>query len=240
MSATEVERGTQRRTVATLSGSQVLGGVGLSAGVAVGALLAEEVSGSAQWAGLGGTFQVLGAALIAVPMVRLMAARGRRAGLVLGYVLAMAGALGLIASGVIGSFTLLLLSSLLFGGATASNSQARYAAVDLAAPAHRGRDLATVVWATTVGSVLGPNLVGPSEPLSRALGLPAWSDPSSSRWPGWCWPCCCCRCGCVRTLSWRRGAAPPPTPGTRCAWSTARCCGGCGSSRHREPPHWAW
>jgi MFS family permease len=172
-----VDRGTQRRTVATLSGSQVLGGVGLSAGVAVGALLAEEVSGSAQWAGLGGTFQVLGAALIAVPMVRVMAARGRRAGLVLGYALAMAGAGGLILSGVVGSFPLLLVSSILFGGATASNSQARYAAVDLAAPAHRGRDLSTVVWATTVGSVVGPNLVGPSEPLSRALGLPRLVGP---------------------------------------------------------------
>ena len=55
----------QRRTVRTLVGSQVLGGVGLSAGIAVGALLAEDVSGSAKFAGLGATFQVLGAAVIA-------------------------------------------------------------------------------------------------------------------------------------------------------------------------------
>ena len=74
----------QRHIVRTLVGSQVLGGVGLSAGIAVGALLAEDVSGSAEFAGLGGTFQVLGAALIAIPMSRLMAARGRRPGLVLG------------------------------------------------------------------------------------------------------------------------------------------------------------
>ena len=58
----------QRHVVRTLVGTQVLGGVGLSAGIAVGALLAEDVSGSAQFAGLGGTFQVLGAALIAIPM----------------------------------------------------------------------------------------------------------------------------------------------------------------------------
>jgi hypothetical protein len=64
----------QQRVVRTLAGTQVLGGVGLSAGVAVGALLAEDVSGSAQFAGLGGTFQVLGAALIAIPMSRVMAA----------------------------------------------------------------------------------------------------------------------------------------------------------------------
>lgn len=167
----------QRRTLTTLVLSQVLGGVGLSAGVAVGALLAEEVSGSATWAGLGGTFQVLGTALITIPMTRLIAVRGRRPGLALGYVLAALGALGLIVAGVIGNFPLLLLASVLLGGATASNGQARYAAVDLAPSARRGRHLSLVVWVTTVGSVLGPNLVGPSEPVARALGLPVLTGP---------------------------------------------------------------
>lgn len=167
----------QRRTVATLSMSQILGGISLASGVAVGALLAEEVSGSPTYAGLGSTFQVIGSALIAVPMARLSAARGRRPGLALGYVLSFVGALGLIASGIVGSFTLLLCASLLFGGSTASNNQARYAAADLADPAHRGRDLSLVVWATTIGSVLGPNLVGPSEPVSRLLGIPRLTGP---------------------------------------------------------------
>jgi MFS family permease len=167
----------QRRTVATLSMSQILGGVSLASGVAVGALLAEQVSGSPTYAGLGSTFQVLGSAIIAVPLARLSAARGRRPGLALGYALSFVGALGLIASGIIGSFALLLLASLLFGGSTASNNQARYAAADLADPTHRGRDLSLVVWATTIGSVLGPNLVGPSEPVSRMLGIPRLTGP---------------------------------------------------------------
>lgn len=167
----------QRRTVATLSMSQILGGVSLASGVAVGALLAEEVSGSPTYAGLGSTFQVIGSALIAVPLARLSAARGRRPGLVLGYALSFVGALGLIAAGIVGSFALLLVASLLFGGSTASNNQARYAAADLADPAHRGRDLSLVVWATTIGSVLGPNLVGPSETVSRLLGIPRLTGP---------------------------------------------------------------
>lgn len=157
--------------------SQILGGVSLASGVAVGALLAEEVSGSPTYAGLGSTFQVIGSALIAVPLARLSAARGRRPGLVLGYALSFVGALGLIAAGIVGSFALLLIASLLFGGSTASNNQARYAAADLADPAHRGRDLSLVVWATTIGSVLGPNLVGPSEPVSRLLGIPRLTGP---------------------------------------------------------------
>ncbi|MFV0463567.1 MAG: MFS transporter [Nostocoides sp.] len=167
----------QRRTLATLSTSQTLGGVGYSAGIAVGSLLAENVSGRTELAGLGGTFQVLGGALLAIPMVRIMARRGRGIGLIFGYGLAVLGAIGLITAAVIGSFTLLLASSILFGGATASNNQTPYAATDLAAPAHRGRDLSLVVWATTVGSVLGPNLVGLANPISRLLHLPLLAGP---------------------------------------------------------------
>jgi len=167
----------QRRTVATLVGSQVLGGVGLATGFAVGSILAEEISGSAKFAGLGGTFQVLGGALIAIPMAALMARSGRRPGLLLGYALACLGAIGIVLSGVVGSFALLLVASALFGGGAAANSQARFAAADLAEPRHRGRDLSMVVWATTIGSVLGPNLVGPSEPMARALGIPVLTGP---------------------------------------------------------------
>src|SRR6478736_3953845 len=60
----------------------------------------------------------------------------------------------------------------LFGGGTTANNQTRYAAADLAAPARRGRDLSIVVWATTIGSVVGPNLVGPGKAVAHALGLP--------------------------------------------------------------------
>lgn len=167
----------QRRTLGTLVASQILGGIGLSAGVAVGALLAEDISGSTAYAGLGGTLQVLGAALLAVPMAHIMDVKGRRPGLVFGYGCAFLGAIGLIWAAVSRNFPLLLVSSVLFGGATASNSQSGFAAADLAQPEHRGRDLSLVVWATTIGSVLGPNLIGPSEPVARQLGIPVLSGP---------------------------------------------------------------
>lgn len=163
----------QRRILGTLVGSQMLGGVGVASGIAVGSLLAEDVSGSESLAGLGGTFQVLGGALIAVPMARIMARSGRRPGLVMGYALGMAGAVLLTVSGIVRSFPLLLLGSVLFGGATAANSQARYAAADLSEPAHRGRDLSIVVWATTIGAVLGPNLVGAAAKVAEVLDIPS-------------------------------------------------------------------
>ena len=86
---TAPDRSVQRRTISTLIGTQVLVGVGVSAGAGVGALLAEDVGGSADLAGLGGTFQVLGGALIAIPMAHVMAARGRRLGLLVGYALCL-------------------------------------------------------------------------------------------------------------------------------------------------------
>ena len=170
-------RTVQRQTVSTLIVTQVLVGVGVSAGAGVGALLAEDVGGSADLAGLGGTFQVLGGALIAIPMAHVMAARGRRWGLLLGYALGIIGALTMIVAGAVRNFPLLLAGAALFGGSNAANSQARYAAADLADEAHRGRDLSTVVWATTIGAVFGPNLAGPGEPVAEWLGIPPLTGP---------------------------------------------------------------
>ena len=167
----------QRRTLGTLSGSQVLGGVGVASGLAVAAIVAEQLLGSATWAGLAGTAQVLGAALMTVPMARTMAAVGRRVGLTLGYVVGSVGAGLAVLAQVRGSFALLVAGAALFGAATTSNSQARYAAADLAPADRRGRALSVAVWATTVGAVAGPNLLGVAGDLAAAVDLPRLAGP---------------------------------------------------------------
>ncbi|MER7072688.1 MFS transporter [Terrabacter sp. NPDC000476] len=173
LAPTSVDRSTlQRRVVRTLVGSQVLSGVGLASGIAVGALLAEDLSGSEALAGVGTTAQVLGTALLTIPVARATAARGRRVGLRWGLAVAFLGAALVLVAAVVRSFPLFVVGMFLFGGGTTANNQTRYAAADLATPARRGRDLSTVVWATTIGSVAGPNLVGPGRALARAVGLP--------------------------------------------------------------------
>lgn len=165
----------QRRTVAVLSGAVALAGLGVTAGVTVGGLLARQVAGTDNAAGLGQTASVLGAAAIAVPLARLSDRAGRRAGLAAGWAIAVLGATLSVVAALTSSLPLLLVGLFLFGASTACGLQARYAAADLAPVEHRGRALATVVWATTVGSVLGPNLAEPAAGLGSALGLPSLS-----------------------------------------------------------------
>ena len=173
LAPTSVDRATlQRKVIRTLVGSQILSGVGMACGIAVGALLAEDLSGTEALAGVGTTAQVLGTALLTIPVARATAARGRRVGLRWGLAVAFVGAALVLVAAVLRSFPLFVVGMFLFGGGTTANNQTRYAAADLAAPVHRGRDLSIVVWATTIGSVAGPNLVGPGKALANALGLP--------------------------------------------------------------------
>ena len=166
-----------RRAVRTLVVAQALGGIGITIGVATASLLARDVSGSESQAGLAQTTQVLGAAVASFLLARLMARRGRRAGQVTGLLLGAIGATLAVVAGVVGSMVLLLAGTALLGCSSASNLAARYAATDLAPVQSRARSLSYVVWATTVGAVVGPNLTGFSGDVSRWLGIPELTGP---------------------------------------------------------------
>ncbi|MEX1079064.1 MAG: MFS transporter [Homoserinimonas sp.] len=173
---TDTER-LQRKTVWVLSSAQIMGGLGIGATVSVGALLAADVSGSDAWSGMASTMSTLGAAGLALPLARFAAGRGRRPSLAFGSVLAAASAILLVYAAAIVSFPLLLVAFALSGAGMATNLQARFAATDLARPARRGRDLSLVVWSTTIGSVLGPNLIQPGQVIGDALGMPSLTGP---------------------------------------------------------------
>lgn len=170
-------RNVQRRTVALLSTAQVFGGIGTGATVSIGSILAVELSGSTAWAGAVATVMTLGAALAALPLASLADRRGRRAGQVTGLSAALAGAVLMVLAVVSGLFVLLVLGAAGIGVGTAASLQARFAAVDLADPEHRGRALSTVVWAVTIGAVAGPNLIQPGTMVGQALGLPPVAGP---------------------------------------------------------------
>jgi MFS family permease len=154
----------------------MVGGIGVAIGIAVGALLAESLGGTAM-SGLGQSALVIGAAVLALPVTRVMRVHGRRPGLVLAYLTGTIGAGVVLISAWRGSVLWLLLGLMLFGGGNAANYQARYAAVDLAEPVKRGRQLSFVVWATTIGSVIGPNVARPADDVVHRFGAAPYSGP---------------------------------------------------------------
>jgi MFS family permease len=140
-------------------------------------MLAEMISGSAAWSGAASTFSTLGAALWAIPLSRLAVAKGRRVALATGGALAVLGASTIILSAVLNVFLILIVGLVFIGAASAISLQARFSATDLPSLRSPGRDLSLVVWATTLGAVVGPNLIAPGDELGMMLGLPHLSGP---------------------------------------------------------------
>lgn len=174
---TTTDRATlQRRIVRVLALAQICGGIGVASGAAVGSLLAADLSSDA-FAGVASASSVIGAALIAIPVTRLMSESGRRPGLILAYAIGLIGVFMVILGAALRLFPLALPGMILTGGGTTATLQSRYAATDLADERHRGRDLSTVVWATTIGSVVGPNLAEVMGNLAAHFSLPRLSGP---------------------------------------------------------------
>jgi len=172
LTTTSARGSVRAKLMATLFVAQVCGSTGHSIGLAVGSIMAASITGTNTWSGVPIAVGALGTALASWPIARLMDRSGRRPGLALGYGLAVIGAvLGLL--GVAGrSFTLMLIGMTLFGIASTSNLLARYAAADVSPPAQRGRAMGLIVWGSTVGSIIGPNLMAPALVLGALLSVP--------------------------------------------------------------------
>lgn len=179
-SVTTAPAGPRDRTVANrvrLVVAQLLCGVGIASGVAVGGVLAEKLSGVMGVAGFAQTASIIGAGLMAIPLARLAVRHGRRWSLTLGFTTAAVGAVLILVAATTGQFWLYLIAMVLFGSGTATNLQSRYAAMEFSRPGAEARSMSIVLWATTVGSIAGPNLSAPGANLGKALGLVPLSGP---------------------------------------------------------------
>jgi MFS family permease len=163
----------RERTVWSLVAGVALGSIGYIAALTVATIVAKDLAGSTAWSGAPGAAVVLGAAVGSTLLSRLMAVRGRRAGLTTGYAIGVAGALVATAAVVARSLPLLLLGMTLIGFGNSANQLSRYTAADLYPPARRASAIGVVVWGATVGAVVGPNLVGWAGDLGERIGLPA-------------------------------------------------------------------
>lgn len=167
----------RRRTSGVLIAGQMLGGIGVPISIALAPVLATEVSGTESLSGFASTAAVIGTAVVSLPLAALMTARGRRPGLVLAYVIGAAGAALVVLAAAVKSFPLLMLGMAAFGAASSANLQSRFAAADLAEPDHRARAISIVVWASTIGAVLGPNLSAPASRSFAGTSIPQMAGP---------------------------------------------------------------
>ena len=164
--------GAHRRTTAVLITGVSAGSTGIIAALTVSTLVAEGLIGEATWSGLPVAASVLGTAVGSSLLVEAIGRWGRRRGLPLGYAIGAIGAGLALTAAVRSSFTLLIGGLFVLGFGHSVNMITRYVVADLSHPARRARAVGLVVWAGTIGAVVGPNLLSPSGRLASRLGLP--------------------------------------------------------------------
>lgn len=167
----------QPKTLRTLSTAQILSGIGIAGTIPAGSLLVASLTKSETLAGVAQTFSVLGAAVMALALANLTRRGGRRWALSTGYLLGALGATTAVIGGSQKMLPLIFMGTFLIGASSAAGYQARYAAIDLATEHTRASSLSIVVWASTIGSVAGPNLLAPVGDVAETFNLPRLTGP---------------------------------------------------------------
>jgi len=167
----------RRRSTFTLIAGVALASTGHIAAVTIATIAAEQLVGTAALAGAPSATTDFGAAVGSAVLGWIAGRRGRRLALTVGYGTAVGGALVATLALVLGSFPMFLGGMFFVGFGNSSSLAARYAAADLRPAAARATAIGTVVWAATIGAVVGPNLVSLAGSVAVALGLPEVSGP---------------------------------------------------------------
>ncbi len=140
-------------------------------------IVAVRLAGTETAAGMPSSIQTFSQALTALPIALLMGRFGRRIGLTLGYGLGALGGLVGLAALATSSFPLLLASAALLGVSRGSADQGRFAAGEMFPESERARMIGRLVFAGTIGAIVGPALVSPSGRLLGSLGQNADMGP---------------------------------------------------------------
>lgn len=162
---------TRRRLLGTLFLSSAFVRTGFIAAVTVAALVAEDLLDSVALSGMPAAAATIGVAVGTTPVAALMAARGRRVGIAGSLVLGVAGAVMAVVAIGVESFPLFVLSLFVVGFGASGDRLSRYAAADISTSDQRALAIAIVVWAGTIGSVVGPALLETVEGIAESFGM---------------------------------------------------------------------
>ena len=134
-------------------------------------IIAADLSGSDSAAGVPSTLGLVFRALTTYPLGWLMGRVGRRLGLSLGLFVGMLGtAVSAWAIGV-GHFWIFAFGAGVAGVARGASDLSRYAAAEVSPPQQRAKIIGWIVFAGTIGALMGPILVAPAAELAGRLGL---------------------------------------------------------------------
>jgi MFS family permease len=168
----------QKQTLRTLMSGLVPAGAAITSAYSAAAVLGEEITGNETFGALAAACLTTGAALSTLPLAKIMAAKGRRPGIVTGYAVAVVGAVLAMTAAITEVYIFLPLGILGVGVGNGANLAARFAAADLAPEENKASAIGNLVWASTIGSVLGPTLgLGPAKKLGNLLGAPELAGP---------------------------------------------------------------
>lgn len=148
---------------------------GYIAAVTVSTLAARAITGSELLAGLPPAVAVISTAVGTSALGRVVVQTGRRRSLILGTVAATLGA-GIAAWSVYAEvFAFLLIGMAILGFGNAASHLSRYTAAELVEPGRRGAAVSLIVWAGTIGAVVGPRLLDPAGEFAESLGAIAYA-----------------------------------------------------------------
>jgi len=157
------------RTTWTLFVAVALGSTALYAAFTAAPLVAREIGASRAWSGVPGAASIIGTALGSTVLSWVMARRGRRAGLALGWAIGVFGGVVAAIAVAASAFAGLLLAMALIGIGHAATQLSRFAATDIHPEERRPLILGWVVWASTIGAALGPSLLGAGRAAARVF-----------------------------------------------------------------------
>jgi len=178
MTASILSRSVRRRISGTLFTSQSLFSAATILAFAMTPIVAAELGGSDSVATWPSTITLVTRAILAYPVGWFLDRFGRRLGLSVGYFLGMTGVLIAARSIINGSFAGFLAGAAFIGGSRSSSEQSRYVAAEVYPTGSRSKAIGWIVFAGTVGTVLGGPVLGePSIALAENNGLAPFTGP---------------------------------------------------------------
>lgn len=159
-----------RRNTWLLFLAQACLSTGLTTAAQLGSLIVYSLTGTAVLSGLPSAITALTVVSIGYPAGRFMDRRGRRPGLMIGFLVGALGTL-LVASGVVaGIFTGYLFGAVVFSVGIAVGQLSRAAVADMYPTSRRGGAVGLVVTGGLLGGLGGPLLVALGTRIARVVG----------------------------------------------------------------------